>query len=84
MKQLHKDAALTFKKEGIEIWEGLKPEDKSSLINSIYNRQQTKQKYKINLKKSNCPANEHYQNEARISSHQTDSRKRSDLRKRRN
>ena len=71
MKQL--DVTLTFKKEGIEIWEGLKPEDKSSLINSIHNRQQTKQKYKINLKKSNCPANEHYQNEARISSHQTKS-----------
>lgn len=67
MKQL--DVTLTFKKEGVEIWEGLKPEDKSSLINSLYHRQYIKQKYKINLKKSNCPANEHYQNEARISPH---------------
>ena len=81
MKQL--DVTLTFKKEGVEIWEGLKPEDKSSLINSLYHRQYIKQKHKINLKKSNCPANEHYQNEPRISSHETDSRKRPDFLRRR-
>ena len=60
---------MKYKK--VDVWHGLPSEDRLRLYHDIDKRIAKKIRNLKNLKKSNCPANEHYQNEARIPSHET-------------